>query len=194
MARVLVAVVFLLLTTAVYAQQPVTVIGPVTPGNCVQWFSTSQLKDPGITCNGGTSTSPGGSNLQVQYNNAGTFGGYTNTQLTALINAATASLSGALPAWPNNTTTFFRGDGTYAAIPATTFGGQSVSPGGSATVQGNGAKIQLSTGSTTTNDCVKFDANGNTIDSGAGCGTGGTTVSNVVTTYGADPTCTSDST
>src|SRR5215475_5956139 len=37
------------------------------------------------------------------------------------------------------------------------------------TVQGNGAKVQLSTGSTTTNDCVKFDANGNTVDAWAGC-------------------------
>ena len=37
----------------------------------------------------------------------------TKTQLTTLINLATASLSGALPAWPNNTTTYFRGDGTY---------------------------------------------------------------------------------
>lgn len=42
-----------------------------------------------------------------------------------------------------------------------------------ATVQGNGAKVQLSTGSTTTNDCVKFDANGNTVDAGAACGSGG---------------------
>ncbi len=40
----------------------------------------------------------------------------TQTQLTALINPATASLSGALPAWPNNTTTFLRGDGTYATL------------------------------------------------------------------------------
>lgn len=40
----------------------------------------------------------------------------TKTQLTTLVNAATASLPGALPAWPNNTTTFFRGDGTYAAL------------------------------------------------------------------------------
>jgi hypothetical protein len=40
--------------------------------------------------------------------------------------------------------------------------------------QGNGTKNQLSTGTTTTNDCVKFDANGNTIDAGAPCGgTGG---------------------
>ena len=78
----------LLLTSAltpVYAQQPVTVIGTVTPGNCVQWFSTTQLKDPGITCNGGATTSPGGSNGQVQYNNAGTFGGLTNAQLAALL-------------------------------------------------------------------------------------------------------------
>jgi len=62
--------------------------------------------------------SPGGSNGQVQYNNAGGLGGYTNTQLTALINAVTATLPGAIPAFPNNTTTFFRGDGTYA-VPTT---------------------------------------------------------------------------
>lgn len=39
-----------------------------------------------------------------------------------------------------------------------------------ATVQGNGTKVQLSTGATTTNDCVKYDANGNTVDNGTGCG------------------------
>lgn len=37
------------------------------------------------------------------------------------------------------------------------------------TLQGNGTKAQLSTGSTTTNDCVKFDANGNTVDNGSSC-------------------------
>ena len=41
-----------------------------------------------------------------------------------------------------------------------------------ATYQGNGAKVQLSTGTTTTGNCVKFDANGNTVDAGAACGTG----------------------
>jgi hypothetical protein len=35
--------------------------------------------------------------------------------------------------------------------------------------QGNGAKFQRSTGTTTTNNCVKFDANGNTVDAGAAC-------------------------
>lgn len=38
-------------------------------------------------------------------------------------------------------------------------------------VQGNGAKLQASTGSTTTNHCAKFDANGNTVDAGVGCAT-----------------------
>ncbi len=42
-----------------------------------------------------------------------------------------------------------------------------------ASVQGNGTKVQLSTGTTTANDCVKFDANGNTVDAGAACGSGG---------------------
>jgi hypothetical protein len=40
------------------------------------------------------------------------------------------------------------------------------------TSQGNGSKVQRSTGTTTTNNCVKFDANGNTVDAGAACGTG----------------------
>jgi hypothetical protein len=41
----------------------------------------------------------------------------TQAQLTALINNVTASLPGLIPAFPNNTTTFFRGDGTFAAPP-----------------------------------------------------------------------------
>lgn len=47
-----------------------------------------------------------------------------------------------------------------------------VSRGGTgvSSAQGNGTKVQLSSGTTTTNDCVKFDANGNTVDNGAVCG------------------------
>jgi|HubBroStandDraft_4_1064222.scaffolds.fasta_scaffold01290_12 hypothetical protein len=40
----------------------------------------------------------------------------TSAQLTAQLNLATAALQGALPAWPNNTTTYFRGDGTYQTL------------------------------------------------------------------------------
>jgi hypothetical protein len=46
----------------------------------------------------------------------GTPAALTATQATALLNLATASLQGLLPAWPNNTTTFFRGDGSYATL------------------------------------------------------------------------------
>jgi hypothetical protein len=74
-----------------------------------------------ITIN--TTTITGGTTTRVLYDNAGTIGEYTNAQLTALINAATASLPGALPAWPNNTTTFFRGDGTYATLNCSALGG-----------------------------------------------------------------------
>lgn len=64
-----------------------------------------------ITVN--VSTITGGTSGRVLYDNAGTVGEYTAAQLTAQINAATSSLSGALPAFPGTTTTYFRGDGTY---------------------------------------------------------------------------------
>jgi len=60
---------------------------------------------------------------------------------------------------------------------STTIGGQSTALGASTTNQGNGPKIQLSTGTTTTNDCVQYDVNGNTTDAGSPCGSGGGSVS-----------------
>lgn len=59
---------------------------------------------------------------------------------------------------------------TVLVNSSTTIGGQSVALGAATTNQGNGGKLQLSTGTTTTNNCAKFDANGNTIDAGAPCG------------------------
>lgn len=64
----------------------------------------------------GSTTISSGTSGRVLFDNAGVLGEYTGAQLTAQINAATTSLSGAVPAWPGNTTTFFRGDGTYAAV------------------------------------------------------------------------------
>jgi hypothetical protein len=58
-----------------------------------------------------------------------------------------------------------------ASAPLTSSGGPYPNIG--AAYQGNGSEIQLSAGSFTANDCVKFDANGNTADAGAACGTGG---------------------
>lgn len=62
-------------------------------------------------------TTPGGSSGQVQFNNSGAFGGLTNTQLTADINAFTSSLSGAAPSSGGGTANFLRADGTWA-VPA----------------------------------------------------------------------------
>jgi hypothetical protein len=60
-----------------------------------------------------------------------------------------------------------------------------VSNGGSgtSTAQGNGGKLQLSTGSTTTGDFVKYDISGNTVDSGLATPSVGTVVSKIA--YGS---------
>ena len=42
-----------------------------------------------------------------------------------------------------------------------------------AAVHGNGTKIQLFTGTVATDDCAKFDADGNIVTAGAACGAGG---------------------
>ena len=59
-----------------------------------------------------------------------------------------------------------------AVINAPVIGTDSNGNSLAATLQGNGTKVQMSTGSTAGN-CVQFDSNGNTIDSGAPCGGGG---------------------
>jgi hypothetical protein len=71
----------------------------------------------------GTTTISAGTNLRVLYDNAGVLGEYTSAQLTAFVNLATASLAGTIPAWPNNPTTFFRGDGSYATLNFAAVGG-----------------------------------------------------------------------
>jgi hypothetical protein len=80
-----------------------------------------------LTCAAGTISatgggSPGGSNLQIQYNNAGSFGGLTDSQVTARIQSFTSTLSGAAPASGGGTTAFLRADGTWA-IPSGTGSG-----------------------------------------------------------------------
>ena len=92
--------------------------GPCSTNQILAWAGGTGADPSCVNQGGGGGGTPGGANLNVQYNNGGLFGGLTDVQLTARIQAATTALSGAVPAWPNNTTTFFRGDGTYAALPA----------------------------------------------------------------------------
>lgn len=93
-----------------------TVMGVNAAGQDVRW-TPAQLAASITALVVGTTAISGGTTGRVLYDNAGVLGEYTNTQLTALINPVTALLSGAIPAFPGNTTTFFRGDGTYAALP-----------------------------------------------------------------------------
>lgn len=64
------------------------------------------------------SVPPGGANGNVQYNNNGAFGGLTDVQLTARIQAFTNVLSGAVPASGGGTTTWLRADGSFTAVTA----------------------------------------------------------------------------
>lgn len=194
------AILFLLLLAPARAQTPVTVTGPVTPGNCTKFFSTTQIQDAGATCGSGgggggaNPTATAGPNAingvattfmrsdaapAVQLGSSSIFGiiegdGSTVTISAGIIACTTATATQIGCGKPDNSTIKATA-GTWAA-QSLTFGGQSVAPGASAMMQGNGAKVQASTGSTTTNDCVKFDANGNTVDAGVTCGAVSTTI------------------
>lgn len=80
----------------------------------------------------------------------------TVTQATAALNAATATLKGLVPTPPNNTTTFFRGDATFAT-PAPGSGGGLFAPDLSTvpTLAGTGLATWVNQGSATAVDTTE---------------------------------------
>ena len=67
--------------------------GTPTSGNCVRWAVGGGIEDSGGTCGGGGGGgSPGGSSGQIQYNNAGAFGGFTASG-DATINTGTGAVT-----------------------------------------------------------------------------------------------------
>lgn len=115
----------------------------------------------------GTAIISGGTSGRVLYDNAGVLGEYTQAQLTGQINTATASLSGALPAWPNNTTTFFRGDGTYTAVGLPALATQATNTIVGNATSGSAAPTALAIGSCdTATKAVQW-----TTNTGFGCNT-----------------------
>lgn len=88
------------------------------------------------------------------------------TKNAAVQSLTNKSMSGAA----NTFTNISNGALTNSGI---TVGGQVTALGGATSNQGNGSKLQLSTGATATNDCAKYDVNGNTVDAGSACATQG---------------------
>lgn len=79
-----------LLPPAALAQGAVQQSGAVIAGDCTRWLANGIIADAGSSCSG--STSPGGSNSQVQWNNSGAFGGFT-VGGDAALNPATGVLT-----------------------------------------------------------------------------------------------------
>jgi len=161
------------LSTASAAQPCSIIASPLWPsgymltGNCAGSGSGNVSNSGTPTANQlplwVTATTIKGVTLSGDFTISGTGLG-TNTGLNG------TSLAGLATGLLKNTTT--------TGVPSTVTGTSSITG-----VQGNGANLQLSTGATTTNDCVKFDANGNTVDAGAACGS--SVSSGTVTTFSA---------
>jgi hypothetical protein len=156
--------------------------GAVTVNDCVKWGpGVGQISSAGAGC---SAAPPSAANP-------------TATAGPTAINGAAVTYmrSDAAPAVQKGDNAQFgivQSDGTtitcttgLCTVASLTFGGQSVAPGASAVVQGNGGKVQLSTGTATSGNCVSFDANGNTVANGAACAT---------QSNGANPTATASDT
>jgi len=102
----------------------------------------------------------------------------TASTLTGLVrgNASAmtaAELSGDATTSGSNAVTVAKVNGGSIPTSATALASNGSNQVIAATYQGNGSKVQLSTGSTTSGNCAKFDVNGNVIDAGINCGGGG---------------------
>lgn len=133
MKRALLGAAVLLLLAVPGTTQPsggVRQSGAVVANDCVSWVGTNVIKDSGGTCGGGGGGSPGGSSTQVQYNNAGSFGGIsgvtTNGTLLTIANGdlkLTGASSGTstlvASATGGGTATLFTGSDTIVGLAAT---------------------------------------------------------------------------
>jgi len=123
----------------------VTTTGSLTTNDCVKIDASGNFIDNGSTCGGGGGT-PGGSSGQVQYNNAGAFGGFTvggdgtlNTGTGALTVTKTNGVSFGTAATQNTGTSgatipLLNGNNTYSGT--STFTGN-VSHSGTTTFTGS---------------------------------------------------------
>lgn len=99
MKRVALALIILIASLAAALAQNITVIGPITPGDCTMFSSTTVLKDSGIPCpgSGGTLNLPNGTTATTQSLNDNTTkvatDQFVQSQIAAIPAPAISSLS-----------------------------------------------------------------------------------------------------
>jgi hypothetical protein len=156
--------------------------GTTTNGNALKYDVNGNAVDAGVAA--GNATQVNGGSVPASANPVSTDGASKFVAATVQGNGTKVQLSTGSTVTGNAVKYDANGnavDSGIAAGNATNVNGATVpnslnpaSTNGSgqivaATVQGNGTKVQLSTGTTTTNHCVKYDANGNTVDNGDIC-------------------------
>jgi hypothetical protein len=191
--RLLIALALCLAPALAHAQSSLLQGGPWVYGDFPSYCSNGTqavLCDSGIPASGLT---PGGSSGQIQYNNSGALGGFTMAGdcVVSVPNITCTKLNGTAPGniFALNAGTGLSVSGgnlnvtnagavtsisaTAPVVASASTGAVGLSISGVTSSRGNGALLQLGTGSFTNGHCVQFDSNGNTVDAGGACTTGG---------------------
>ena len=112
MKYIIAFIAVLLLTVSANAQSPVSVIGPITVGNCAQFSSNTVIKDAGVVCSGGgggivigTTTVTGAGAGQFLFNNSGVVGAATLGTMSTQNANAVAITGGTITGLPSPSVT-----------------------------------------------------------------------------------------
>lgn len=140
--------------------------GVITCGSGVTCAGGSiSVAGGGSTVTVGTTTVASGTTTRILYDNAGTLGEYSISGSGTTVAMNTGPTISALVVTGSFTATGLVGNAALANS-SMTIGGQSIALGGTTTNQGTGGKLQLATGTTTTNDLLSYNAAGDATDSG----------------------------
>ena len=171
--------------------------GTLTASDCAKWDSNGNVVDAGSPCStwaalssglntsgtflvgSGSSLSPTGTGA-VTANNLPVLTSFTNCPTTA---GGVAYLTTEFGICGGNGSavwfgTYWNSTSTPPLVNHFVLWGDSSVPGqqidGGLSASGNGAAVVTTTATHTSGDCAKWDANGNVVDAGAACGSGGT--------------------